>query len=584
MKDLSEETSAECPSTYGGLLTLNEEKDAEKEKQKPLNRTLNELQLMMKQLNAFDFTLGRKLEEAGSSPNKLILREQLDGQLCHIKLRRNLAAGNIQKVYRGHLVRLTTPVRRNSWSGGNTGEDYYDYYGDANQGYEEQYQYWTADTPKTVDTTQYWAYTPATDGTVNHFFEAEETPAESDVDQSNYHIEAEPEEKTDQEEFVEEVKESNVPEETWNETVQADYGDEQVDYPAEDYTVQPEEFENTDLTEHIPEQEPLVEVPETAEEVVDEYPEAPNQQEDGEQYYGLATEAWGVTNVEAAYDELLSRSLHQATEYDDDYVELEEVAKEEDLSNFFNSDNYNQDEALPTVPLTDLPANSVDAEGWAVKPGPDNEIYLYPEGEASSSKYSGTSEEKKTAPLTPVELAMDALYKSGYMCATKVTDMTSYLDQKIKVARSDGSADDVVLVQILEDDKLRCKKDGKTFVKKKKFCWLTPPDLLALARRGSATDSSHAVDKGSDRRDSWKKHYNDEGEEYFYNEDTGETAWTVPEEETSEPKKIETETSGSAKKRERRRSSRFDTDLFNTDIQLNGQQDQKGDEHGLELF
>ena len=560
----------------------------------------------MRQLNAFDFTLGRKLDQSDCNPSKLILREQLDGQLGYIKTRRNRAAGSIQKVYRGHLVRLRNPVRRNSWSGGNTGADYYDYYGEDytngfNQGYEEQY--W-ADTPKTADANQYWAYSPATNTSEQYFFEQPAQPAADGAWATDNQVEQPAEEATNQVQEPEAAEADGYQfEELWAEADERHEGDESMPYGegfADDaYLTVTQELGNVGEAEYASPQEQLEEVPETTEDVVLEaQPEtiAEYEEVDHTQAYEATGPGWNTTAVEEEYDELLSKSLHQATEYDDDNGELEEVTKGNTMEYFYSGEAevHNVDEALPTVPLTDLPADSVEATGWSVKEGPDNGIYLYPEGD--SSKYSGTSgtsEEKKAEPLAPVDLAMDALYKSGYLCATKVYDMTPYINQLIKVARSNGSTDDVTLVQVLSEDKLRCKKDGKTFVKKKKFCWLTPPDLLAMARRSStesAAGSTNAV--APDRRDSWTKQYNEEGEEYFYNVDTGETAWTVPEEEESkldtaageQPRANVQAFTQSTKTEKARRSSKFDTDLFNTDGPLPNTASSKADDLGLELF
>ncbi|CAK8990625.1 Pre-mRNA-processing protein prp40 [Durusdinium trenchii] len=99
-----------------------------------------------------------------------------------------------------------------------------------------------------------------------------------------------------------------------------------------------------------------------------------------------------------------------------------------------------------------------------------------------------------TSPKSPksvaeIQTAVLALQAVGFRCISEVENVVPLLGTAVKMVRSDGSTDDVTLLEVVKN-KVRCQcLDGKIVLKRFKYCYVIPPELLNLAVDDGNTSS-----------------------------------------------------------------------------------------------
>ena len=121
---------------------------------------------------------------------------------------------------------------------------------------------------------------------------------------------------------------------------------------------------------------------------------------------------------------------------------------------------------------------------------------LVPIGNAG---FDTTFTPKSRASFSPdVEFSMATLINCGFISVADLLDRSDIIGQSVKMVRSDGTTDDVQVVSVFEDkEKMKCVcEDGKMVVKKLKYFFCVPLEILQLAGKDS---SSHRlkIDKGT---------------------------------------------------------------------------------------
>mmetsp|Transcript_23292 Transcript_23292/g.37112 ORF Transcript_23292/g.37112 Transcript_23292/m.37112 type:complete len:2173 (-) Transcript_23292:1975-8493(-) len=102
--------------------------------------------------------------------------------------------------------------------------------------------------------------------------------------------------------------------------------------------------------------------------------------------------------------------------------------------------------------------------------------------------------------VDPTVIAKDTLKLAGYVCIEDIDAKKEIIDCPVKLIRSDGSTDDVVLRKVLaKKKKVRIELEtGKLVLKKFKYCYCVPPELLRLANWGG--NELEQVDEYIDER------------------------------------------------------------------------------------
>lgn len=182
-----------------------------------------------------------------------------------------------------------------------------------------------------------------------------------------------------------------------------------------------------------------------------------------------------------------------------------------------NTANFAQDEALPPSTEENYASTSYGYEQSIVQMD-----------STSSQMQPGQGMETTTE---AVEVAADALRQSGYVCLTDLDDLTAFqAGVKLQMIRSNGAFMEVTLLEFVQGmTRVRCKcsSDGRVVIKKLRYFYTVPTDLLELAHE---EESQETVENVKALVGDWEICHDEDGTEFYYNRLTGKSVWEKPKE------------------------------------------------------